>query len=32
MEQYILNLAIDLDIKQLAIVNIDGLDIPNINK
>ncbi|MGL5577032.1 MAG: RNA-guided endonuclease InsQ/TnpB family protein [Sarcina sp.] len=25
-------LAIDLGIKQLAIVNIDGLDIPNINK
>lgn len=25
-------LAIDLGIKQLAIVNIDGLDVPNINK
>ena len=25
-------LSIDLGIKQLAIVNIDGLDIPNINK
>lgn len=25
-------LAIDLGIKQLAIVNVDGLDVPNINK